>query len=194
MSSVKNYTSDQLLSRVKSLPNYKTIPEGFWLLGVRSNEDLPNVFDDKVYLFKGEEFILVSSCTTNPGTTVLKSYEKFNAKGAAVLVADEWHYNIWLKGKHLGKTTALVQTGNKVRVYRDGDKDEKSEHTDLVQEGYFGINFHPNTRDINAKTTGTLINGWSAGCQVVNNMDKYRKIMELIPSGVKVSYCLLNEF
>ena len=194
MSNVRSYTDDQLIARAKSVSGYKGIPSGYWLLGVRSNEDKPNAFDDKVYLFKGDEFVLVSSCTTNPGTTVLKSYKKFNAKGAAVLVADTWHNNVWMKGKHQGKVTALVQTGNKVRVYRDADMDEKSEESLVIQEGYFGINFHPNTYDINAKTTGSLINGWSAGCQVVNDMDKYREIMSLIPSGVPISYCLLNEF
>ena len=194
MSAVKNYTSDQLLARVKALDNYKSIPSGYWIIGVRSNEDLPNQFDDKVYLFKGEEFILVSSCTTNPGTTVLRNFSKFNAKGAAVMVADTWHHDIWMKGKHQGKITALIQTGAKCRVYRDADKDDKAEATALIQEGFFGINFHPNTYDINAQKTGSLVNGWSAGCQVVNDMDKYRKIMSLIPPSVKVSYCLLNEF
>ncbi len=194
MSSVRAYTSEQLLERVKSLDSFKSIPAGYWLLGVRSTEDLPNKFDDKVYLFKGEEFVLVSSCTTNPGTTVLRNHAKFNVKGAAVLMADEWHYGIWRKGKHQNKVTALVQIGDKVNVWRDGDKDDKSEESDIVQEGFFGINFHPNTYDINAKVTGSLINGWSAGCQVVNDMDKYRKIMELIPTGVSISYCLLNEF
>lgn len=194
MSAVKSYTDNQLLARVKSIPSFKSIPDGYWLLGVRSSEDLPNRFDDKIYLFKGEQFITVTSATTNPGTTVLRNYSKFNAKGAAVMVADQWHYNCWRKGKHQGKITALVQIGAKVKVYRDADKDDKAEATDLIQEGFFGINFHPNTYDINAKTTGSLINGWSAGCQVVNDMDKYRLIMSLIPEGVSISYCLLNEF
>lgn len=194
MTAVKNYTSDQLLTRVKSLPSFKEIPAGFWLLGVRSSEDLPDRFDDKIYLFQGEKFILVTSATTNPGLSVLKSFEKFNAKGAAVLVADLWHLNIWVKGKHQGKVTALVQTGGPVSVYRDADKDDKAEATELIQTGYFGINLHPNTYNINAAKTGALVGGWSAGCQVVNDMEKYRAIMEKIPAGVKVSYCLLNEF
>jgi hypothetical protein len=192
--SVRSYTDNQLLSRVKSLDTFKTIPSDYWLLGVRSKEDAPNVFDDKIYLFKGEEFILVVSATTNCGITVLKNYDKFNAKGAAVVKANEWFYHLWVKGKHQGKIDALIQTGNKIKVYRDADRDVKSEVSDTLQEGYFGINFHPNTYDINAKTTGKLINGWSAGCQVVNDMDGYRKIMSLINPKTKISYCLLNEF
>ena len=191
---VRAYTDKELLQRVKELNSFKEIPSGYWLLGVRSSEDEPNRFDDKIYLFKGEQFVDVTSCTTNPGTTVLRNYSKFNAKGAAVVVADEWYYGVWRKGKHQGKIDALVQIGSKIKVWRDGDKDDKSEESLIQQEGFFGINFHPNTYDINAKSTGSLVNGWSAGCQVVNNMDKYRKFINLIPANTSITYCLLNEF
>lgn len=194
MGNVRSYTGKELLDKVKSLPSFKDIPEGYWILNVRSSEDAPNVFDDKSYLFKKEAFIGVGSCTTNPGTTVLKNYSKFNAKGAAVAKADEWYYGVWNKGKHQGKIIALVQTGAKIKVYRDADKDDKSEVSETLQEGFFGINFHPNTYDLNAITTGTLVNGWSAGCQVVNDMKYYRKVMETIPSDASVTLCLINEF
>jgi hypothetical protein len=191
---VRAYTDTELLQRVKELDSFKDIPSGYWLLGVRSSEDEPNRFDDKIYLFKGEQFVDVTSCTTNPGTTVLRNYSKFNAKGAAVVVADQWYYGVWRKGKHQGKITALIQIGAQIKVWRDGDKDDQSEESLVQQEGFFGINFHPNTYDINAKSTGSLVNGWSAGCQVVNNMEKYRKFINLIPSATSITYCLLNEF
>jgi len=177
---VRAYTDKELLQRVKELDSFKDIPSGYWLLGVRSSEDEPNRFDDKIYLFKGEQFVDVTSCTTNPGTTVLRNYSKFNAKGAAVVVADQWYYGVWRKGKHQGKITALIQIGAQIKVWRDGDKDDQSEESLIQQEGFFGINFHPNTYDINAKSTGSLVNGWSAGCQVVNNMEKYRKFINLV--------------
>jgi hypothetical protein len=191
---VRAYTDTELLQRVKELDSFKEIPSGYWLLGIRSSEDEPNRFDDKIYLFKGEQFVDVTSCTTNPGTTVLRNYSKFNAKGAAVVVADQWYYGVWRKGKHQGKITALIQIGAQIKVWRDGDKDDKSEESLIQQEGFFGINFHPNTYDINAKSTGSLVNGWSAGCQVVNNMEKYRKFINLIPAATSITYCLLNEF
>jgi hypothetical protein len=191
---VRAYTDTELLQRVKELDSFKDIPSGYWLLGVRSSEDEPNRFDDKIYLFKGEQFVDVTSCTTNPGTTVLRNYSKFNAKGAAVVVADQWYYGVWRKGKHQGKITALIQIGAQIKVWRDGDKDDQSEESLIQQEGFFGINFHPNTYDINAKSTGSLVNGWSAGCQVVNNMEKYRKFINLVPANTSITYCLLNEF
>lgn len=190
---VRTFTDKELIEKAKSLGNFKEIPNGYWLLGVRSNEDTANKFDDKIYLFKGEEFIVVTSATTNPGTPTLKQFEKVNKDGAGVLVADRWYYNVWKYGKHNGKVEALLQLGNKVQVYRDTDKDDKSEEQGKLQEGYFGINFHPNTYDL-SKASSDTIGWWSAGCQVVNNVEKYKKMIKLLKTEKLVSYCLINEF
>ena len=190
---VRPYTDKQLLEKVKSLSSFSKIPSGYWLLGVRSQDDLPNRFDDKIYLFKGEEFVLVTSATTNAGTPTLRQFEKVNKDGAAILKADEWYYNVWKYGKHNGKVEALLQLGNKVKVYRDTDKDDKAEEQGKLQEGYFGINFHPNTYDL-TKGSGDSIGWWSAGCQVVNNISNYKIMIGLLKREKLVTYCLINEF
>jgi len=190
---VRPYTDKQLLEKVKSLSSFTKIPDGYWLLGVRSLDDLPNRFDDKIYLFKGDEFVLVTSATTNAGTPTLRQFEKINKDGAAILKADEWYYNVWKYGKHNGKVEALLQLGNKVTVYRDTDKDDKSEEQGKLQTGYFGINFHPNTYDL-SKPSGTNIGWWSAGCQVVNNVSNYKIMIGLLKREKLVTYCLINEF
>jgi len=190
---VRPYTDKELLEKVKSLSSFKSIPSGYWLLGVRSLDDLPNRFDDKIYLFKNEDFVLVTSATTNAGTPTLRQFEKINKDGAAVLKADEWYYNVWKYGKHNGKVEALLQLGNKVKVFRDTDKDDKSEEQGKLQEGYFGINFHPNTYDL-SRPTSNLVGWWSAGCQVVNNVAKYKTIIRLVKPQKYVTYCLINEF
>jgi hypothetical protein len=190
---VRPYTDKQLLEKARSLSSFSKIPSGYWLLGVRSLDDIPNTFDDKIYLFKGEEFVLVTSATTNPGINTLKQFEKINKDGAAVLKADEWYYNVWKYGKHNGKVEALLQLGNKVTVFRDTDKDLKAEEQGKLQTGYFGINFHPNTYDL-TKGSGTNIGWWSAGCQVVNNIPNYKIMIKLLKNEKFVSYCLLNEF
>jgi hypothetical protein len=190
---VRPYTDKQLLEKVKSLSSFGKIPAGYWLLGVRSLDDIPNRFDDKIYLFKGEEFVLVTSATTNAGTPTLRQFEKINKDGAAVLKADEWYYNVWKYGKHQGKVEGLLQLGNKVKVWRDTDKDDKSEEQGKLQEGYFGINFHPNTYDL-SKPSGTTIGWWPAGCQVVNRVDLYKIMIKLLKTEKFVTYCLINEF
>jgi len=190
---VRSYKDTELLDKVKTLKNYTGIPANYWLLGVRSNEDKANTFDDKIYLFKGSEFIEVTSATTNPGTPTLKQFEKVNKKGAAVLKAEQWYYDVWKYGKHNGKVDALLQLGAPVQVYRDTDKDNQSEELGVLDTGYFGINFHPNTYDL-TKPVGSSIGWWSAGCQVVNNPTKYKNIISLLKSQKNVTYCLINEF
>ena len=64
---VRAYTDKELLARVSELPDFNGIPEGYWPLFVRSQEDEFDRFDDKVYLFKDKNFVMVTSCTTNKG-------------------------------------------------------------------------------------------------------------------------------
>ena len=195
MSNVKNYTTDQLLDRVESLKSFKTIPVGYWIVGVRSEEDAPNKYDDKFYLFNGEQFVKVVTGTTNPGTPILEGgFLKYNRVGAAVVKADEWYYNVWAYGLHKGKMPALRQVGNFI-VYRDGDKDGKSEEigVPIVGSGY-GINFHSISNDLSVKKIGENIGGWSAGCQVINNVEQYSMIINMIKNQNRITYCLLKEF
>lgn len=131
---VKNYTNKELLDRVKSLSNFKSIPKEYWIIGVRSEEDTPNTYDDKFYLFKGEEFIEVTTGTTNPGTpALLGGWRKIKAKGAFVLKSDYWHYSLWRGGLHKGKMKALVQVGT-ATGYRDNDDDKFSEEIGAMSE------------------------------------------------------------
>jgi hypothetical protein len=190
---VRNYTTAQLLEKVREIDGFKGYPQEYWLLGVRSNEDTPNRYDDKFYLFLGEKFVLVTSGTTNPGTPTLMQFEKVNKKGAAVLKSDKWYYNVWHFGKHQGKVDALLQLGAPVEVYRDTDKDDDSEEQGVLDRGYFGINFHPNTYKPSAPKTN-VIGWWSAGCQVVNDLNTYKRIITMCKPQKVVSYCLINEF
>jgi hypothetical protein len=194
---VRKYTDKELLDRVKSLPGFKSIPESLWLIGVRSKADLPDEFDDKFYLYKGEQFIMMATGTTHPGASILRGgYKSYNPLGAAIVKADKWYYNLWMYGKHKKRMNALVQIGAPITVFRDGDGDLKSEELGKEVDGYFGINFHANTYDMEKTTIREKIEGWSAGCQVVNDTQKYVLMMQFFAqqSGKKVSYCLLKEF
>lgn len=200
---VKNYTDQDLIDRVKSLPSYKGIPVDHWILGVRSSADLPGKFDDKFYEFIGSENIRVYTGTTHPGLTILKSYEKYNKLGAAILKADEWYYGVWKYGMHRGKMPGLLQLGAEVKVYRDGDKDEDAEEVGKIYSGWFGINHHTNTYNWSAdnlKVHTDDIGAWSAGCQVPNEREKFADLMKYYEEAAKngtqkkVTYCLINEF
>lgn len=189
---VKNYTTKQLLDRVKSLPSFRGIPSGYWLLGVQSNEDKFNTFDDKFYLFKGETFILVTTGTTNAGKSAMFGYEKYNKLGVAVIKTNEWYYDLWQSGLHKGKMEALRQI-NPIKYFRDNNKNTKIEEIGKMYEDIIYCNFHTNNYDRWTKIKRWIIGGWSACCQVCNDPFKYYRILELIGKQ-KVSYCLLKEF
>lgn len=192
---VRTYKDKELLDRVKTLKTFSSIPKNRWILGVRSKADIPNQFDDKFYIFEGEKFIDVMTGTTHPGLTILKNFYKYNNVGAAVVAADKWYHDLWVYGMHRGKIPALLQLGSMITIYRDGDKDEKSEETGNSINGFFGINFHLNDYNLQSKLTKKMINGWSAGCQVPNETLKYLKQMHYFEKcNHKVTYCLLNEF
>lgn len=196
---VKKYTDSQLLNRVESLPSFKGFPDGYWILGAQSQEDTFNVFDDKFYIFHSsgktkaqQKFIMVTSGTTNAGKDAMMNYEKYNTKGFAVTKTNEWYYGVWKYGLHRGKMPALKQI-RPFLISRDGDKDQKVEETQSLPV-ICGINFHANTYDLTRTEIKELIGGWSAGCQVVNDIPKYNQIIELIKKQKDVTYCLIKEF
>jgi len=201
---VRSYTDKELLDRVRRLPNFRSIPKQRWILGVRSNEDTFDTYDDKFYEFEGEKFIRVLTGTTNAGAGVLRGgFLKYNKRGAAVLKADEWYYNVWSYGLHRGKMPALLQKGRRVKVYRDGNKNTRVEQIGEPEIGWFGINYHTNTYDFslaNLKVVKWAIGYWSAGCQVINDRKKYLEQIEYYKNAfangeqIMVTYCLINEF
>lgn len=189
---MRDYTNEELLQRVKALNSFKNIPSSHWILGIRSKEDKPNSFDDRFYLYKGEDILFDFTGTTNPGSKYLVA--PLNTKGTAVVKSDEWYYNLWKYGLHRGKMPALTQV-NPVTYYRDNDKDLKSEETGGIYSGLIGINFHTATYHLEQKNfEAEVIGGWSAGCQVINNLDDYNEVIGLTKSDPFVSFCLLKEF
>lgn len=201
---VRKYTDKQLLDRVKSLDSFVKIPKKRWIIGVRSNEDATNVYDDKFYEYEGTKFIRVLTGTTNAGEGILRGgFKRYNKKGTAILKADEWYYNVWKWGYHRGRMTALRQRGASVLVYRDGNMNGKAEEIGELTRGWYGINYHTNTYNFdprNLKVVQWFIGNWSAGCQVINDRVKYLEQMKYYRDAyIKgkqeyVTYCLLNEF
>ncbi len=190
---VKNYTDKQLLDKAKCLPSFKGFPKGYWILGIQSNEDKFNTFDDKFYLFKGETFILVTTGTTNAGKSAMFGYERYNKLGVAVIKTNEWTYDLWQNIRlHRGKMEALIQI-NPIKHFRDNNKNTKIEEIGKPHYDIIYCNFHTNNYDRLTKIKRWIIGGWSACCQVCNDPFKYYRILELVGKQ-KVSYCLLKEF
>jgi hypothetical protein len=161
-------------------------------LGIQSNEDKFNNFDDKFYLFKGEKFVLVTSGTTNAGKSAMMGFEKYNKLGVAVIKTNEWYYDLWQSGLHKGKMKALRQI-SPIKHYRDNNKNTKIEEIGELYDKIIYCNFHTNSYDKLTKIVRWIVGGWSACCQVCNNPIDYYEILKLVGKE-KVSYCLLKEF
>ena len=159
----------------------------FHLIGVRSKANEKNKFDDSLYLVNGP-IMFRYTCTTNPGTYWLKNL--LNPKGTAVLKPGQY-IDSWKIGLHQGKYEALVQA-KPITVYRDGDKDDLAEETKVEQTGMFGINIHR----ANPSAISSIIDKWSAGCQVLNNPTEFASMLKACKDSklTGFTYTLLREF
>ena len=200
MTNVRNYTSKELLDRMRSLPSFKYMPQHEHLIAVRSKEDAPDRFDDKLYLFWGETFIAVMPCTTNSGTYGLLNFFKWNRNGAAVIMFDEVYYNAFMKsdGKkvrhHKGKMQCLRQIAP-MKYCRDKNRDSKIDASGKVYYGNYSTNVHANSYVHKKGIRSWLIGRWSVGCTVVNDLTKYYlSLLKNIRYNQPVTYTGLNEF
>jgi len=148
------------------------------IVGIRNTttqNKVTNRFDDTMtlsYKVNGVWQFHQWICTTDPGITYT-TQRLLSPLGVARLVPNQYRgaYQI---GLHQGKYEALVQR-KPVKVYRDANKDLKFDET-KIEEGLFGINIH------RSSPTGisTVIEGWSAGCQVFSNIRDFRQFMQIM--------------
>jgi hypothetical protein len=194
MTNVQNYTDEQLVARVKShAQGYTKIPEGYWMIYVRSSENEFDKFDDKRYLMKGEKCLQVATCTTNAGKYGLKQFAEYNKLGCAVLKADHMVYDYGRKGLHKGKAKAWVQ--NKPWPYfRDNDKDELAEESGKVYMDVIGANLHTSSYIAGNKKITANIGAWSTACQVDDSTLKFEEAYKMTGDQKDLTVCILNEF
>ena len=165
------------------------------IVGIRNSSTgnkVTNKFDDLLtvsYKINGVWQCHIWSGTTDPGITYT-TQKLLSPKGVARLVPGQYRGSHQI-GLHQGKYEALVQR-QPVKVFRDGNKDLKFDET-LVEQGLFGINIH------RSSPTGvsTLVDGWSAGCQVFANIGDFRRFMQIMKRaeemfGNKFTYTLIE--
>lgn len=164
------------------------------IIGIRSEDKTPNVFNDFIvclWKFHGNWNLNVFSCTTDPGLYWLNN--PINSLGTAILVPGQYR-SAFKIGKHKGKYEALVQA-KPVKVYRDNDRDSEFDMDESkIDEGIFGINIH----HASYNNTSVQVDKWSAGCQVLNDIDQFNIFMQICRYGAKhfgpyFTYTLLEE-
>jgi hypothetical protein len=188
---VKNYTDEQLLARVASLPTFKGFPkDGFLDVWVRSAKDEFNTFDDKAYTFqcfpdKKPVFKMVCSGTTNAGQFGLEHFDEYNSLGCAVLKADCIVYDSHEYGLHKGKPAYRQKRG--FPYFRDNDTDKKAEEIGKQYGDIIGANCH------RAGANSTVIANWSTAC-LVRNVEKQFLSWLLLMNKNTLNVAILKEF
>ena len=181
---MKRYAIEELKTKFTEL-GYKF--PNFHIVGIRSQANIPNEFDDLIGVVSGNNVAWYTG-TTNPGTRWLKNL--MNPKGTALLKPGQWT-DSWKLGLHRGEYKALVQC-KPITVFRDTDKDAIAEENAKTDTGLFGINIHR----ANPRWTSKFIDKWSAGCQVLNNPADFKRLIEACEASdlTRFTYTLLREF
>lgn len=191
---VKGYSDRQLLDRVEAIGGRIPDVGKYMIIGVQSQEDAFNLFDDKFYIFDGHKFITVSSGTTNAGRTALLYYDHYDLPGAAVWKTNVFYSDLYSPGYHRGRMRALRQV-KPIQYYRDIDRDEKAEEQGELYEGIIYANMHGVDYDPYSEIIRNTIDSWSFACQVWNRMSDYRQMIRATwKRKKKVDYLLLKEF
>jgi len=163
------------------------------IIGVRRDTNIPNRFDDAIVVIFRDE----SGCwqfysypaTTDPGTYWLE--HPMNVKGTAIMVPGQYRGSYKI-GKHKGQYAALVQVGP-IRVWRDGNRDNKLDMGGPEEPGLSGINIHR----ASSGHTSSRVERWSAGCQVLASPVDFAEMMahahkSMATFGPRFTYTLLD--
>lgn len=164
------------------------------VVGIRSSSDASNKFDDFVGVLLNDRGgfwnLRLFRGTTDPGLYYLAN--PMNVSGTAIVVPGQYR-NSHKIGKHQGKYSALVQAAP-LRVWRDANRDEKYDHASEQDAENAGINIHRASEDHDS----TVVDKWSAGCQVIANPFDFELFMAYCTESAEIygnafAYTLFEE-
>ncbi len=146
------------------------------IVGIRSTSVRSNSFDDEIHVFYKTEGINwnyhIYKVTTDPGTYWLRN--PIQPQGTAILSQGQY-LNAYQIGLHRGQYTALVQR-KPVTILRDYDRNATLDFINGRKDtGLFGINIHRAM----AQGTTKVIDKFSAGCQVFENVSDFTEFLKL---------------
>ena len=188
---------------------YKWFDNKPHLIAVRTNLQVPDVFNDVIFLVY-KDTLMSAICTTEPGVAYQKKL--LNPKGCWVMMPAQME-DAFALGYHQGKVDHMcLKSVGKIFGLRDGDLDGIAGNSGTAswQEGSgIGANIH------GAQKAGATkyIGPWSAGCTVLNlwkskeefikfliefekaNKSLWKTITKWVfgKSGIRYTYTLLNE-
>jgi hypothetical protein len=158
------------------------------LVWIRTDKNLTNTFDDFVAVYKSGLPVMALPCSTTAG-----DYYVFNPltvggiTGTAIaceqqivgahqfVTAANWKF-LWLNAPYFMQVLPIT-------IYRDGNKNRLID-VFIKMFGLFGINFHRGG-------IAAFINGWSAGCLVVQDIYWF-EVCKLFTNGQRIDFTLFE--
>jgi hypothetical protein len=143
---------------------YKYNIDGVNIFAFRTNDDYTDTASDWFVVINKDTLIAVP-CSTKAGRYYVYNPISYGGlTGTAVLLEGQyrqsWQFITASSWQTLWLQTPYFQQIKPVKIFRDGNKNNKLDRNMPVQEGLFGINIH--TAGLNY----TIWN-WSAGCIVI---------------------------
>jgi hypothetical protein len=191
---VKPYSDAEIFQRAKQMANFKRTSGLPLLVAIRSNEDQPDTFDDKFYVYSEQnEFVAVTSGTTNSGVHYLKNFQELKVVGTGVIKSNELYAKGYKKGLHQGKMPCMRQNVP-FKYFRDANRNLKAEEIGKLLVGNIAANFHTVDYNIKSAKVGTVIGKWSAACMVANDVQEYTKILAYLYRFIECDFLILQEW
>lgn len=148
------------------------------IIGVRKNCMYGNVFDDLLYVVYKTFDVWIEDIypiTTDPGLFYIQN--PLQVTGTAVVAPGQYR-GVFEIGYHKGSYKALVQK-KPITVYRE--RTVTLEGNEPKETGMFGINIH---RASSIKAS-TVVDKWSAGCQVFADPVQFADFMSTCSYAAK---------
>jgi len=155
---------------------------------VRTDQSLDNKFADICIRYNGGVVDMIMPCSTVPGdfyifnpltvggiTGAAIACEQQQIKSHKFVSSANWK-SLWLGAPYFFQSGA-------VEIFRDGNKNRTIDKN-IKTKGHYGINFH-------RAGAGSLVDNWSAGCQVVADNSWYQAI-KIFQNGQLINFTLIE--
>ena len=154
--------------------SYHNPVQEFNLIGIRDESSMDQDIINDHLGYWTKQGLFITTGTTDPSVFYTKDKNERNPNGTFHLDYG-FHEKIWIIGTHKGHEAFQNKWPecNPTRGWRDTDFNFKKDSWDKEVKEYCGINFHRMHLSIIQK----LIGRYSAGCQVVNPINDYLKIL-----------------
>lgn len=145
-------------------------PEEKGLIWIRLDQSFNNVFNDLCILYYKSRIVYIKKATTTPGNYYVYNPITYGGiTGVATVseqqVKESYQFVTSSNWKTLWLGTPYFRLTGKIKIYRDGNKDNKFDRNIITDaDARTGINMHQMGK-------GTINYNWSAGCLGMSRED-----------------------